>query len=281
MKTSLKKKLAVAVLAGCSSIMLSGIALANPPQPPPPPPQVEITGEALRTSPPKPLSLNIDFQNYCNQFEADYSWMYLSTRERAARDYLLIDRALADNKISTTQADKLKKEIIDFYKDNQKYQDKARKLTRQEAKIYRQEHAKHFFLNDNFAEISQDTTIPVATLKNIFKHPEPRKIHQEKPYRGELNQRLIEFTNQLIAEGKITQEEVDVLGDYMQAGRDKFAKMDKQERHDYLDTYKQKTDEQRLAEISQGTGISTERLQEIFAIFKQAVKDKIQAQTQD
>lgn len=280
MKTSLKKKLAVAILTGCSSVILSGIALANPPQSPPIP-QVEITNEALHASPSKPLSLNVDFQNYCNQFEDDYSWMYLSTRERAARDYLLIDKALKNNKISSMQADKLKQEIIDFYKDNQKYQDNARKLTRKEAKIYRHEHAKHFFLNDNFDEISQDTTIPVATLKNIFKHPEPRRIHQEKPYRGELNQRLVEFTNQLIAEGKITQEEVDVLGNYMQAGRDKFAKMDKQERHDYLDTYKQKTDEQRLVEISQGTGISNERLQEIFVIFKQAVKDKLQAQTQD
>lgn len=280
MKTSLKKKLAVAILTGCSSVILSGIALANPPQSPPIP-QVEITNEALHASPSKPLSLNVDFQNYCNQFEDDYSWMYLSTRERLARDYLLIDKALKNNKISSMQADKLKQEIIDFYKDNQKYQDNARKLTRKEAKIYRHEHAKHFFLNDNFDEISQDTTIPVATLKNIFKHPEPRRIHQEKPYRGELNQRLVEFTNQLIAEGKITQEEVDVLGNYMQAGRDKFAKMDKQERHDYLDTYKQKTDEQRLVEISQGTGISNERLQEIFVIFKQAVKDKLQAQTQD
>lgn len=278
MKTILKKKLAIAVLTGCSSIILSGIALANPPQPPPPP-QIEITQDAVKTSVPK-LFDNKDFQKYCSQFESDYSWMYLSTRERAARDFLNIDKALANNKISATQATKLKQKIIDFYKDNQKYQDKARKLTRQEAKLYRQEHKKYFFLNDNFAEISQDTTIPVAILKNIFRNPEPRKLHQEKPYRGELNQRLIEFTNQLIAEGKITQEEVDVLGDYMQAGRDKFAKMDKQERKTYLDTYKQKTDEQRLAEISQGTGISTERLQEIFAIFKQAVKDKIQAQTQ-
>lgn len=282
MKITLKKKLTMAILTGCSTFILSGVALANPPQPPPPPPpQVEITQDAMKVPPPPPLFDNKDFQNYCAQFENDYSWMYLSTRERAAHDFLLIDKALNDNTLSTTQATKLKKEIIDFYKNNQKYQDNARKLTRQEAKTYRRENRKYFSLNENLSEISEKTTIPVRTLKRVLKHPEPRKIHQEKPYRGELNQRLMEFTNQLIAEGKVTQEEVDVLGEYMQAGRDKFAQMNKQERKIYLDSYKQKTDTEKLAEISQGTGISTERLQEIFNIFKQAVQNKIQAQTQN
>ena len=38
MKATLKKKLTAAILAGCSTFILSGVALANPPQPPPPPP---------------------------------------------------------------------------------------------------------------------------------------------------------------------------------------------------------------------------------------------------
>ena len=36
MKATLKKKLTAAILAGCSTFILSGVALANPPQLPPP-----------------------------------------------------------------------------------------------------------------------------------------------------------------------------------------------------------------------------------------------------
>ena len=50
MKTTLKKKLTAAILAGCSTFILSGVALANPPQPPPPPP----TELAQRPTPPPP-----------------------------------------------------------------------------------------------------------------------------------------------------------------------------------------------------------------------------------
>lgn len=45
MKTTLKKKLTAAILAGCSTFILSGVALANPPQPPPPPPRPFIHNE--------------------------------------------------------------------------------------------------------------------------------------------------------------------------------------------------------------------------------------------
>lgn len=51
MKTTLKKKLTAAILAGCSTFILSGVALANPPQPPPPPP--------------RPFVHNEEVQNYC------------------------------------------------------------------------------------------------------------------------------------------------------------------------------------------------------------------------
>ena len=42
----------------------------------------------------------------------------------------------------------------------------------------------------------------------------------------------------------------------MQSGRDKLANMTKEERREYLADYRQLTDEQRLAKISEGTGIS-------------------------
>ncbi len=58
MKTTLKKKLTAAILAGCSTFILSGVALANPPQLPPPPS--------------RPFVHNEEVQNYCTQFESDY-----------------------------------------------------------------------------------------------------------------------------------------------------------------------------------------------------------------
>lgn len=274
MKTTLKKKLTAAILAGCSTFILSGIALANPPQPPP-------TELAQRpTPPPKPFVHNEEVQNYCTQFESDYSWMYLSTREDAARDFVSVDKALERNTISTNQATKLKKEIISFYKDRQKYEDKVRKLDRRDAREYRQENREHFSLRANLADISESTTIPVDTLKRILAKPDPKKMKPTKA-RDDLSERLAKFTNQLVADGKITQDEVNILDEYMQSGRDKLANMTKEERREYLADYRQLTDEQRLAKISEGTGISPERLQQIFTAFKEAVKDKLQTKIQD
>ena len=274
MKTTLKKKLTAAILAGCSTFILSGVALANPPQPPPSPP----TELAQRpTPPPKPFVHNEEVHNYCTQFESDYSWMYRSTREDAARDFVSVDKALERNTISTNQATKLKKEIISFYKDRQKYEDKVRKLDRRDAREYRQENHEHFSLHANIADISESTTIPVDTLKRILFKPSPKAPKD----RDDLSERLAKFTNQLVVEGKITQQEVDILDEYMQSGRDKLANMTKEERREYLADYRQLTDEQRLAKISEGTGISPERLQQIFTAFKEAVKDKLQTKIQD
>lgn len=116
MKTTLKKKLTAAILAGCSTFILSGVALANPPQPPPPPPTELAQRPTPPPPPPRPFVHNEEVQNYCTQFESDYSWMYLSTREDAARDFVSVDKALERNTISTNQATKLKKEIISFIK---------------------------------------------------------------------------------------------------------------------------------------------------------------------
>lgn len=280
MKTTLKKKLTAAILAGCSTFILSGVALANSPQPPPPPPTELAQRPTPPPPPPRPFVHNEEVQNYCTQFESDYSWMYLSTREDVARDFVSVDKALEHNTISTNQATKLKKEIIRFYKDRQKYEDKARKLDRRDAREYRQENREHFSLRANIADISESTTIPVDTLKRILAKPDPKKMKPAKA-RDDLSERLAKFTNQLVADGKITQDEVNILDEYMQSGRDKLANMTKEERREYLADYRQLTDEQRLAKISEGTGISPERLQQIFTAFKEAVKDKLQTKIQD
>ena len=256
MKTTLKKKLTAAILAGCSTFILSGVALANPPQPPPPPPTELAQRPTPPPPPPRPFVHNEEVQ------------------------FVSIDKALKDNTISSNQATKLKKEVISFYKNNQKYDDKMRKLNRDEAKQYRQENHKYFSLRANLADISESTTIPVDTLKRILAKPDPKKMKPTKA-RDDLSERLAKFTNQLVADGKITQDEVNILDEYMQSGRDKLANMTKEERREYLADYRQLTDEQRLAKISEGTGISPERLQQIFTAFKEAVKDKLQTKIQD
>lgn len=48
MKTTLKKKLTAAILAGCSTFILSGVALANPPQLPPPPSRPFVHNEEVQ-----------------------------------------------------------------------------------------------------------------------------------------------------------------------------------------------------------------------------------------
>lgn len=168
MKTTLKKKLTAAILAGCSTFILSGVALANPQQPPPPPPTELAQRPTPPPPPPRPFVHNEEVQNYCTQFESDYSWMYLSTREDAARDFVSVDKALERNTISTNQATKLKKEIIRFYKDRQKYEDKARKLDRRDAREYRQENREHFSLRANIADISESTTYPCRYFKTYL-----------------------------------------------------------------------------------------------------------------
>ena len=276
MKNIFKKKLAAAILAGCSTVILGSVAFANPTNTPPAPPtQVSMPAPDKVVTCPMPPMQNEAFNKYCQQLEKDCSWMYRTTRECAARDYLAIDKAVSDNKITDKQATKLKKEINSFYKECQKQQDKTRKLNKKDARDYKKDNRQYFSLRDNFDKISKNTGISVDTLNQIF----PKK-ERGMMFRDDMNQRLTEITNQLVADGKLTQNEVDVINKYMQSGRDKFMQMNDEQRQAYIEDYKKMTPEQRLEEISAGTGISTQRLQEIFDIFKEAVKDKIPANLQ-
>lgn len=53
----------------------------------------------------------------------------------------------------------------------------------------------------------------------------------------------------------------------MQSGRNKLANMTKEERHEYLDGYRQLTDEQRLAKISEGTRYFSRKITRNFQYF--------------
>lgn len=273
MKPTFKKKLTAAILAGCSTVILGSVAFANPSTntPPPPPSHMEMPSPDAMKCPMPPMN-NEAFNKYCQQLEKDCSWMYRTTRECAARDYVAIDKAVSDNKITDKQATKLKKELVSFYKNCQKQQDEMRKLNKKDARDYRKENREDFSLRDNFDKISQKTGISVDTLNEIFRKPAKQMM-----FRDDMNQRLTAITNQLVADGKLTQDEVNKINQYMQSGRDKFVQMNKEQRQAFIEDYRKMTPQQRLDQISAGTGISTQRLQEIFDIFKEAVKDKIPA----
>ncbi len=285
MKTSLKKKLSIAILAGCSAMLFSSIAFAAPPEhmPPPPPGNHQMM-------PPPPHERNAmtaedreQFKTYYNKFENDYPWMYKSTRDRAVRDYMAIDRALDGNKISENQATRLKREIISFYKNSQKDIEELRDADRNDGRRHHR-NLRHLSLYENLDSISEATTIPVATLQRIlipeqlqnFPKDRPGKHKRpDRPYRGELSNRMEDFTKSLVAEGKVTQEEVDALSKFMEDGREQLSKLSREERASYMEKYRDMSEDERLAEVSQSTGISTDRLKEIFQAFKDGMKDKM------
>lgn len=268
MKKSLAKKLSTALLVGCTTLIIGSTAFAatnDNQMPPPPPPHQQMM----------PPPMNFDkIKSYNEEFQQKYTWMYTSTRHRVAGTFAEIDKAVDNNKISSTQADKLKEIIISFYKNQQKYLDEMRKLERPEVFKYRRENRDNLSLHANFKDISESTAIPVDTLKEILRPLPPRHVKSPKPAKDNLDQRLRDFTNQLIQEGKISQQEVDSISDFVQTGHDKFKQMDKAQRDELLNQYKNMTDEQRLQQFADGTGITVERLKEIFNIFKTEMQNK-------
>ena len=269
MKKSLTKKLSAALLVGCTTLILGSTAFAaqnDSQMPPPPPPHQQMI----------PPPMNFDkFKEYNEQFQQKYTWMYTTTRHQAAANFAEIDKALDNNKISATQADKLKRKMISFYKNQQNAFDEMRKLERRDTFKYRRENRDDLSLRANFQDISESTTVPVATLKEILRPLPPRHVKPTRPAKDNLDQRLRDFTNQLIQEGKISQQEVDSISDFVQSGHDKFRQMDKTQRDELLNQYKNMTDQQRLQQFSEGTGISVERLEEIFNIFKTEMQNNL------
>lgn len=270
MKQSLRKKISAALLVGCTTLVLGSTAFAAPNNNQLPPPKPNQTMVA------PPPHINIDkFKDYNQQFQQEYSWMYTKTRHEAANTFVQIDEAVDNNKISETQANKLKKKMISFYKDQQKALDEMRKLEKPEAAQYRRENRDDLSLHANFASLSESTTIPVSTLKEILRPMPPKHPNKVKPSKDNLDQRLRDFTNKLIQEGKISQQEVDSIGDFIQSGHDKFKQMDKAQRDELMNQYRNMTDAERLKQFSDGTGIPVERLQEIFNIFKTEMNNKL------
>ncbi len=82
---------------------------------------------------------------------------------------------------------------------------------------------------------------------------------------------------QLVKQQKITSDEANSILKYMGDAHEKIAKMSEQERSDYIKEHKDMTPQQRLDEMSQATGISSDRLQQIFTVMKEELKAQIAA----
>ncbi len=277
MKSSLKKKLATAIVAGCSVVALSSISFAA---------DADVNNTKLPVAPYHQMNADFDkatipaavlqdskavYEKYTQQFKADYKWTDNACK-RAAMSFVAIDKAYANQKITTQQAESLKQEILAFYKGNNKYYEKLAKLSGDDAKAYAEKNADKLFLNKNFAKIAKATNIPEETVAEVFK-----PTHHRNPNIGDVQQRATAFMGQLVKQQKITSDEANSILKYMGDAHEKIAKMSEQERSDYIKEHKDMTPQQRLDEMSQATGISSDRLQQIFTVMKEELKAQIAA----
>lgn len=275
MKNLLKRKLTMAILAGCSVIAIGGISLAattNTEQMPPPPPcQQQMMGDFNGPERGDRNNQNHkeEFENYSKQLQNDYS-MSEDTSKRAVRDFMSVDRAVEQNKITSAQSESLKKAIAGFYQDNKQYSDSLEKLSGDEAKTYIQKNEKHLFLEQNLDSLANETSISSETLKDVFRRPGPPRNDMQRP------PHMKDMMQQLVNEQKVTNDEANAITEYMESVHKKDGKMqgDKPDGHKNKNRNEAKNfnEDERLAEMSEGTGISTERLKEIFSAVKSEMK---------
>ncbi len=278
MKSSLKKKLATAIVAACSIVALSSISFAA---------DADVNNTKLPVAPYHQMNADFDkatvpatvlqdskavYEKYTQQFKTDYKWTDDACK-RAAMSFVAIDKAYANQKITTQQAESLKQEILAFYKNNNKYYEKLAKLSGDDAKAYAEKNADKLFLKENFAKIAKATNIPEETVAEVFKPTH----HRKNLNAGDVQQRATAFMGQLVKQQKLTSDEADSILKYMSAAHEKIAKMSEQERSDYIKEHKDMTPQQRLDEMSKATGISTDRLQQIFTVMKEELQAQIAA----
>lgn len=266
------KKISAAVLAGCTAMLISSAAMAAPAGNDAPPRYAQCWE---RTSPAHPGDRR-ELREYDQQLQEKYSWMYADTRQRAARDFIAVDRALESNKISQQQSDKLKKKLLTLYKDRQRYQDELRKLDGREAREYEHQHRHDMSLRANMDELSQASGIPQSTLEGIL-YPDRDYHHRDDRARhgGPMYAEMEQIKEDLLSRGKITQPEIDAIRDYLDKAHDRFSAMDSEERKAFIDEFKNMSDEQRIAKMADGTGIDQDRLKSIFKAFKDEVEQRI------
>lgn len=272
---SLKKKISTAILVGFSAIAVSSISFASPADnalPVPPPDHQMMVDFDRATLPPRPEApdkqqYKAAYQQYVKDIKADKNWNDFATK-RAAMAYVAIDRAADNNTLTSKEAKNLKKAVNKFYKDNISYSDEVSRLDKDQARAYMEEHKANLFINENLASIAKQAKISEDTATKVLR-PQPKDHRPD--FKGSY-QRAVAFANQMVKSGKVTSDEANTLLAYMQSSHEKFAKMSEDESKAYFEQERNLTPAQRLDQMAKETGISSQRLGEIFA----AVKDEIQ-----
>lgn len=270
-----RKKLTAALAAGCSIIAINAVSLAAeaPEAAPAPAAHQEMAADfdkaTLPADPGKAL-----YEKHLHHMQSDYSWMTPDTAKRAAMAFTAMDKAETAGKIDAQQKTALQKAVISFYKENQFYANQYAKLSGDEAKAYRTDFGQYLQLAQNTAKIAKDSGVDEATVAEIFRHPGP------KMQPGSRDQRAAAFLGQLVKQQKLTSAEANSMIAFMNEAHENYAKMDDAQRKAYKEKISAMTDEQRYAEMAAKTGISADRLKEIFTIIRDEIKAQAAAQTQ-
>ena len=274
----LKQKISTAILVGFSAIAVSSVSFAAPADAnllvPPPDHQMMVDFDRATLPPsaenPDRQQYKAAYYQYVKDIKADNNWNDFATK-RAAMAYVAIDRAVDNNTLTSSEAKNLKKAVNKFYKDNLTYSNEVSKLDKDQAKAYIKEHKANLFINENLATLAKQAKISEDTAAKVLR-PQPK---DHRPDFNSSYQRAVAFAGQMVKSGKVTSDEANTLLSYMQSSHEKLANMNKDERKAYMEKVRTLTPQQRLDQMAKDTGISSERLSEIFDAVKAEIQTEI------
>ncbi len=265
-----RQKLIAALIAGCTAAAFNSVSLAaDADAAAVPAAHQEMAADfdkaTLPVDPGKAL-----YEKHLHHMMSDYSWMTQDTAKRAAMAFTAIDKAVKAGKINDAQAASLQKAVIDFYQENKSYAEQLARLSGDEAKAYRVDCAEFLQLSKNIDRLSKQSGVDAAVIEDILSHP-------QKVQPGDRDQRAAAFLGQLVKQQKLTAEEANSMIAFMTKSHSDFAKMNDEQRQAYKEKVQAMSEDQRYEEMSKATGISVDRLKEIFTVMKQELKAQIAA----
>ena len=264
-----RQKFVAALIAGCTAAAVNSVSLAAEAADTAAVPAVhqemaaDFDKATLPADPGKAL-----YEKHLHHMMSDYSWMTQDTAKRAAMAFTAIDKAVKAGKINDAQAASLQKAVIDFYQENKSYAEQLAKLSGDEAKAYKTDCAEFLQLNKNIDRLSKQSGVDDAVIEDILSHP-------QKVQPGSRDQRASAFLGQLVKQQKLTSDEANAMIAFMTKSHENFAKMNDEQRQAYKEKVQAMSEDQRYEEMSNATGISVDRLKEIFAIMKQEIKTQV------
>lgn len=248
---TLNKKVITAVAVGCTSLIISGFALAD----------------------------NITTDKIWGNSSENGSYHQMMKGENGANSAMMSDRIqqfVKDGTITSEQGDKLKKAMEKRHEERKQEWEKVNKMSQSEKDAYFAnkkgegpgEH-QQMFLSD----LSKDTGIAKDTLTKILPVGGPNHKGMMGPG-DHRHMSVVDCQQQLtklVQTGTVTQTEADQINSYLtnknqvhQAEKQKIEAMSDSERQAYFSEQRKAHEIKRLKGMAQATGISAERLQVIM-----------------